>query len=236
MTAFLRYFLAAVRTLFPESCRDTAALLEATEEPSATALAHSLLNDLIAVGESFILVLEDYHHVREPAVHELVDRRKYGRPAASCPRRHRRQVPRRRRRRPQRRHAGQRVSLYRRRQPTLAAGSCQRRPADRGHRRRYLRDLPLGRFSRPRPVSSVGLVASRPASDASRRGKPEEEHADREADMAERRDLHRGEIGHGKRVVEKERLELRRSLGTASDGEKRVRPGHHSGSVELRQG
>ncbi len=70
---FLRYFVAAVSTLFPAACEDTAALLGASETPPGPVLARSLANDLAAIGESFLLVLDDYHLVGEPAVHEIVD-------------------------------------------------------------------------------------------------------------------------------------------------------------------
>lgn len=42
------------------------------EAPPATALARALLNGLADVDERFLLVLDDYHLVRGPAVHELV--------------------------------------------------------------------------------------------------------------------------------------------------------------------
>ncbi len=74
---FLHYFLAAVRTLFPTACQSTAELLEAVEPPPARFLARSLVNDLAAIEERFVLVLDDYHLIDEPAagepaVHELV--------------------------------------------------------------------------------------------------------------------------------------------------------------------
>ncbi len=71
-TTFLRYFLAAVRTLFPTACPETAELLEAVEPPPPRVLAHSLVNGLAALEESFVLVLDDFHLVDDPAVHELV--------------------------------------------------------------------------------------------------------------------------------------------------------------------
>ncbi len=37
-------------------------------------LGRRLLNELAAISESFVLVLDDYHHIDQPAVHELVGR------------------------------------------------------------------------------------------------------------------------------------------------------------------
>ncbi len=64
----MRYFLAAVRSLFPAACQSTAELLEAIEPPPTQFLARSVLNDLAAIEEHFVLVLDDYHLIDEPAV------------------------------------------------------------------------------------------------------------------------------------------------------------------------
>jgi LuxR family maltose regulon positive regulatory protein len=77
---FLSYFVAAVRTLFSSACADTLALLRAPILPPLAHLATALTNDLdrladepgLPAGGRFILVLDDYHQVREPAVHALL--------------------------------------------------------------------------------------------------------------------------------------------------------------------
>ncbi len=71
---FLQYLVAAVRSLFPDACQDTLELAGASELPLTTVLAGALSNDLDAIEEPFVLVLDDYHRLREPGVHELLDR------------------------------------------------------------------------------------------------------------------------------------------------------------------
>lgn len=59
--------------MFPEACAGT--LLQLKEEvlPPIPELAGYLGNDLDALEESLILVLDDYQYINEPAVHELVN-------------------------------------------------------------------------------------------------------------------------------------------------------------------
>jgi LuxR family maltose regulon positive regulatory protein len=71
--SFLAYLTAAVQAVFPDSCRKTRSLLDAPQLPPGSVLAGCLLNDLDEVDESFILVLDDYHHIHESAVHDLVE-------------------------------------------------------------------------------------------------------------------------------------------------------------------
>jgi LuxR family transcriptional regulator, maltose regulon positive regulatory protein len=83
---FVTYFVAAIRTLFPSACAETLALLQAPAAPTLSPVLTALVNDLdrladdaaspaeraLATGERFILVLDDYHLVREPAIHALL--------------------------------------------------------------------------------------------------------------------------------------------------------------------
>lgn len=69
---FLRYVLAAIQEIFPEAGEGMAGLLGAPQLPSASILARLLLNGLDQIAEPFVLVLDDYHRVREKAVHDLV--------------------------------------------------------------------------------------------------------------------------------------------------------------------
>ncbi len=73
VSMFLVYVVAAVRTVFPEGCAGT--LLQLKEEvlPPIPELAAYLGNDLDALEESLVLVLDDYQYINEPAVHELVN-------------------------------------------------------------------------------------------------------------------------------------------------------------------
>jgi LuxR family maltose regulon positive regulatory protein len=72
LRVFLTYFVAAVQRLFPTACQKTKILLRTAEIPPLPVLAGGLTNELDAVTESFILVLEDYHEIHESSVHELL--------------------------------------------------------------------------------------------------------------------------------------------------------------------
>lgn len=69
---FLAYFLAAIRKLFPDSCSLTLALAFGAEVPNPSLLAATLINELDSVAAPFILVLDDYQFVTEPAAHQFV--------------------------------------------------------------------------------------------------------------------------------------------------------------------
>ena len=69
---FLNYFLAAVQTIFPNAARETFALINAPSLPSVSMLATSLINELAQIEQPFVLVLDDYHHIKEQAVHNLL--------------------------------------------------------------------------------------------------------------------------------------------------------------------
>ena len=77
---FLSYFVAAIRTVYPEACARTLDLLRAPELPPMSLLVTALANDLDALPcepapadeRCFILVLDDYHLVHNEAVHALL--------------------------------------------------------------------------------------------------------------------------------------------------------------------
>ena len=70
---FLSYVVAAVQTVFPEACTETLHLLNAEVLPPLPVIAGYLGNDLDALEESLVLVLDDYHHIDQPGVHELIN-------------------------------------------------------------------------------------------------------------------------------------------------------------------
>ena len=77
---FLSYFVAAIRTLFPAACGDTLAMLDAAVLPPLDPLVTTLANDLDRLADDptppspqrFVLVLDDYHLIRESAVQTLL--------------------------------------------------------------------------------------------------------------------------------------------------------------------
>jgi LuxR family maltose regulon positive regulatory protein len=72
LRAFLLYVVAAIRPLLPSANPRTEALLDTPTLPPVSVLARHLLNDLDEVEEPFVLVLDNYHHIRGMSVHELL--------------------------------------------------------------------------------------------------------------------------------------------------------------------
>ncbi|WP_419194247.1 LuxR C-terminal-related transcriptional regulator [Novipirellula herctigrandis] len=73
LRSFLNHFVSAIEMHIPVACVNTIALLQAAQMPPLGVLAETLSNDLDAIEEPFVLVLDDYHLVAEPAVHELLE-------------------------------------------------------------------------------------------------------------------------------------------------------------------
>ena len=69
---FVNCLVAAIRNAFPDACAGTHTLLQASDPPPDPVLIRYLINDLDAVKVSFILVLDDFHKIRNPGVHELM--------------------------------------------------------------------------------------------------------------------------------------------------------------------
>jgi LuxR family maltose regulon positive regulatory protein len=72
LRVFLTYLIETVKNAFPGTTPATRAFLKAANLPPEKILAHNLLNDMEKLDESFILVLDDYQHIREKAIHELL--------------------------------------------------------------------------------------------------------------------------------------------------------------------
>lgn len=90
LMVFVSYLCAAIQTVFPDACEGALALLDAPQTPPPRIITASLVNELDALfgdqmlsGESpwsdgsrsrtgFILALDDYHNIADPAIHELL--------------------------------------------------------------------------------------------------------------------------------------------------------------------
>jgi LuxR family maltose regulon positive regulatory protein len=68
----LRYLVAAVQTIAPECGRGALAWLDAPQSPPPEVVLAGLVNDLVALPAPGLLVLDDYHLVRAPAVQAAV--------------------------------------------------------------------------------------------------------------------------------------------------------------------
>jgi LuxR family maltose regulon positive regulatory protein len=73
LVRFLTYLLAAVETMFPNAVAETRSLLSAAGPPPLPVVTRSLINELDQVECPFILVLDDYHHIDDLTVHELLN-------------------------------------------------------------------------------------------------------------------------------------------------------------------
>ncbi len=65
---FLAYLVAAVQTRFPAAGHGMLGLLHSPQPPPAEVMLTHLLNDLAALPEPFLLVLDDYHLIESKAV------------------------------------------------------------------------------------------------------------------------------------------------------------------------
>ena len=72
LVVFLSYFIAAIRTVFPESCAETLALLQAPSPADQAPLLVALGNELERLPGRVVLVLDDYHTIRGQPVHEFL--------------------------------------------------------------------------------------------------------------------------------------------------------------------
>jgi LuxR family maltose regulon positive regulatory protein len=73
LVQFLVYLLAAIETMLPGAVAETRSLLDAAGLPPPPVLSRSLINELDQVECPFILVLDDYHHIDDSTVHELLN-------------------------------------------------------------------------------------------------------------------------------------------------------------------
>ena len=66
---FWTYVIAALQMLQPDLGASALALLESPQSPPLEVVLISLLNDIAAFHDRFVLVLDDYHVVETPAIH-----------------------------------------------------------------------------------------------------------------------------------------------------------------------
>lgn len=73
LVLFLTSFIFSIRSNFPGVCQKTLSMLQVPDLPSLPVLARNLTYELDQLDEDFILVLDNYHHIRETAVHDLLN-------------------------------------------------------------------------------------------------------------------------------------------------------------------
>jgi len=67
---FLTYLLAALQKIDPAIGQGALAMVQAVPPPAPEALLSSLINDLAATPQPFVLVLDDYHLIQAPPNHQ----------------------------------------------------------------------------------------------------------------------------------------------------------------------
>ncbi|MFC1921657.1 LuxR C-terminal-related transcriptional regulator [Chloroflexota bacterium] len=72
LNLFVRYFIAALRTIFSDACEETLALLQGPQQPPQTSIYTTFSNELENLPGEAILVLDDYHTIRSKEVHNLL--------------------------------------------------------------------------------------------------------------------------------------------------------------------
>lgn len=72
-TVFLQYFIAALRVIFPEACPETLKLLAALRQPPTRVLLNTLSNEIEALPDRFVIVLDDLHAPRGRALFEYLN-------------------------------------------------------------------------------------------------------------------------------------------------------------------
>ena len=69
---FLNYFLSALQNIDQGFGQRIRSLLSSREGLSVSLLARNLINDIDGIEQPFILVLDDYHLIEDPLIHELI--------------------------------------------------------------------------------------------------------------------------------------------------------------------
>ncbi len=72
LRSFLVYFMAAIRDIRPSALKESWACLQEPELSPLPALLGRLINELDRIGDPFVVVVDDYHLIRDKAVHALV--------------------------------------------------------------------------------------------------------------------------------------------------------------------
>ena len=66
---FWNYFIAALKTLWPAIGEKALALLHTSSPLSIESILITFINDLANIAEGYVVILDDYHYIKSPAVH-----------------------------------------------------------------------------------------------------------------------------------------------------------------------
>lgn len=69
---FLRYLIAALRTIFPDCCERSESSLKSLTPPPVKTIVRFLINEINELDSQFVLVLDDYHRTTNKDVHKAI--------------------------------------------------------------------------------------------------------------------------------------------------------------------
>jgi LuxR family maltose regulon positive regulatory protein len=69
---FLTYLIATLQTIDADIGERALGVLQSSPPPSPKSLVSTLVNDIAAASQPFILILDDYHVIEAPAIHEAL--------------------------------------------------------------------------------------------------------------------------------------------------------------------
>lgn len=67
---FLTYLIAAIKQVDSRAGQIAQELLQAPQQPSPDFIVTTLLNEIVAIPQQFILAIDDYHLIQTPAIHQ----------------------------------------------------------------------------------------------------------------------------------------------------------------------
>ncbi len=70
---FLSYVVEALRTILPNAYDNTRALLNGLQLPPLDVISIGLVNETAVLSQPFLLILDDYHLIHNPDIHQLID-------------------------------------------------------------------------------------------------------------------------------------------------------------------
>ena len=70
---FLNYLVAAAENVAPGMLKEIRSFLQAAELPPLSLISQTLINELDAIDQEFILVLDDYHRIEQEQIHDLLN-------------------------------------------------------------------------------------------------------------------------------------------------------------------
>ena len=71
-TRFLIYLIATLQTIAAHTGNEALALLESPQQPPIEVILTALLNDIAAIPDDFVLVLDDYHLIEAKPIDDIL--------------------------------------------------------------------------------------------------------------------------------------------------------------------